>query len=82
MTDDAVETPDSLSIAQRAWLLGKMQTSLMRDGWGVVGIDAPGGQLTVVDGANGFTVTLSIPIPVEIVETPPAAKKTSPKRKR
>lgn len=79
----AVETTDGPTIEQstdRAWLLGKMQTSLLRDGWGVVDIDPEAGTLGIADARMTFTVSLSIPER----EKPPTlpAKKSSPKRKR
>lgn len=85
---DVIELIDTDKIAIRAWLLGKLQTSLMRDGWGVTGIDQPAGTLTVIDGQYSFTVSLSIPEAMAVAEPPPAVavrqptKRTSPKRKR
>ncbi len=82
MVDQLSTSPTPEQLTDRAWLLGKMQTSLMRDGWQIGSIDPEAGVLTVLDGGAAqliFEVSLSLP---ERQATTSPAKKTSPKRKR
>lgn len=80
MPVEITDPPTTEEITDRAWLLGKLQTSLMRDSWGIVDIDPEAGTLNMADGQLTFTLSLSLPVRVKPAALP--VKKTAAKRKR